>query len=63
MLTDDYPKKIFILQTCSYAILGAFAIIFVALRLYVKVRIIRNVGKEDFALMAALVFYVSHTFL
>ena len=55
MSIDDNLEDDFLRHVSSHATLVATAIVLVALRIYVKIRIVRNIGPEDFALIFALV--------
>ena len=55
MSIDDTLEDDFLRHVSSHATLVATAIVLVALRIYVKTRIVRNIGPEDFALIFALV--------
>lgn len=55
MLIEADPEKDSLYHISLYAILLAIATIFLALRIYVKLRVVRNIRLEDFALIFALV--------
>lgn len=55
MFEDVDSEKSYLLRVCFFSLLVAAALILVVLRLFVKLRFIRNVGKEDYALMVAMV--------
>ena len=48
-------EHIYHIHLCAYSVLFTFAALLVLLRLFVKIRIVRNVGADDIAIVFALV--------
>ena len=62
MLIGDESDTPFTFRLFSYGTLAVIAVVFVALRLFVKLRIARSLGRDDYALMFALVTCLFRTF-
>ena len=57
MSTDADPEWTFLYHVSSYSTLVVVATVLVALRIFVKLKIVRSIGPEDFALVFSLVVF------
>lgn len=58
MSSANYVEKDFLQHVFSHTILVTITLLLVVLRTFVKLRTVRNIGPEDFAVLLAMVLLV-----